>query len=95
MALQTPTITVVSVVETSTLRFSITLRLVVVDTDGIGIDKTYSERYRSGDAISDKVTIFRNVMQADIAKYKREKALLGAAAALTTAINNIKAGLVI
>ena len=96
MPLQTPVVTIVSTNEVQPERYSITLNLLVADTD-VGftdINQDVSLLYKLGTLPSTKVVEFNKQMQAIIDKYKREKVIKNNAL-LATAVTNIQNGLVI
>ena len=94
MALQTPVVTKVSVVETQERLYMVTLHLSVVDTDGGGIEQDFTVKYKYGTAIAPVESYMKEQMQIAIDRYKHAKTVFNSAQ-LATAMTNIKNGLVV
>ena len=69
--------------------YTITLKLELIDTEGVGFTRSYAEEYRTGENINNKKSLFITKMQDDINFYKTGQTMSNTAA-LATAITDIK-----
>jgi len=88
------TVTKASVIWVMPKMWNVALNMVMTDDAVEAINKDYSVRYRTGDSIAVKEYEFIALMQADIDRYKSEKAIYDAAA-FGEAVENVEAGLVV
>jgi len=75
MALTT-TITVKSVVESQKLLFIITLNMLYKEDETVLVDEDFTEKYRTGEALSAIYFRFLEKMKAAIASYKAEQVVI-------------------